>query len=112
MTINLFNEFSILVGQSYFNAIKRVNDTIICTLYGLGGVAISSATRTLVIICKVYFIAGLRFFITSFRGFDPTNIRFSDSKVDRVLNNIYTMGQKKVTLFTKVTIVLKYLSYI
>ena len=111
MTINLFNEFSILVGQSYFNAIKRVNDTIICTLYGLGGVAISSATRTLVIICKVYFIAGLRFFITSFRGFDPTN---SLSKVDRVLNNIYTMGQKKVTLslLPKVTIVLKYLSYI
>ena len=61
---------SILDGKSYFNAINIDKLIIKCVLYGFGGSAISSATKTLVIICKVYLIAGfrlLRFFTQYFQ---------------------------------------------
>jgi len=60
----------------------------------LGGVEISSATRTLVIICKVYFIAVLNLFTQDFqvvwiRG-STRPISLFYSKVDRVIiYNIY-----------------------
>ena len=94
VTTILFSVFSILVGQSYFNAINNIKHTIKCILQGLGGVEISSATRTLVIICKVYFIAVLNLFTQDFqvvwiRG-STRPISLFYSKVDRVIiYNIY-----------------------
>ena len=43
LTISFSIRWTILSGMSCFNAISNESNTIICILYGLGGVAISSA---------------------------------------------------------------------
>ena len=55
--------FTVLLGISCFNAIKSESNTIICILYGLGGVAISNAIHIDTKHCKVYFIICLVLFI-------------------------------------------------
>ena len=63
----------ILFGRSYFNAMSNDKPMIKCILYGLGGIEISNAMRTLIITCRVYWIAGFSFIVFSGLGIHPTN---------------------------------------